>query len=153
MMDFFGQPNPWHWWVLGVALVVLEVLTPAVFFLWMGVAAGIVGFILLAVPDLAWEYQLLAFAIFTVASIVISRRYLDFHPIATDQPKLNRRGEQYVGRTFTLTEPIVNSYGKIKVDDSTWKVEGNDCPAGTKIRICGVDGVIFKIEILPQDSA
>jgi inner membrane protein len=153
MMEFFGQPNPWHWWVLGVVFVVLEVVSPAVFFLWMGVAAGLVGLILLAVPNLAWEYQLLAFAIFSVASIFASRHYFTLYPIKTDQPKLNRRGEQYVGRTFTLTEPVVNGYGKIKVDDSTWKIEGIDCPAGTNIRVCGVDGVILKIEIIPQDSA
>jgi hypothetical protein len=40
--------------------------------------------------------------------------------VESDQPKLNRRGEQYVGRTFTLEEPIVNGHGKIRVDDSTW---------------------------------
>ncbi len=145
-MEFLDQIDAWHWWVLGVVFVLLEIFSPAAFFLWMGVSAGVVGFIVLAFPDLAWEYQLLAFAVFSVASIVLSRRYLDLYPIATDQPKLNRRGEQYVGRTFTLATPIVNGYGKIKVDDSTWKIEGNDCEAGTQINVVGVDGVVLKVE-------
>lgn len=145
-MDFTDQINYWHWWVLAVVFVVLEIFSPAAFFLWMGVAAGVVGFIVFAMPDLSWEYQFLAFAVFSVASIVLSRRYLDKHPIETDQPRLNRRGEQYVGRTFTLNEPIVNGYGKIKVDDTSWKVEGEDCEAGTRVKVAGVDGVVLQVE-------
>lgn len=145
-MEFTDQINYWHWWVLAVIFVVLEVFSPAAFFLWMGVAAGLVGFIVLAMPELAWEYQFLAFAIFSVASIVLSRRYLDLHPIETDQPRLNRRGEQYVGRTFTLAESIVNGYGKIKVDDTSWKVEGEDCEAGAQVKVTGVDGVVLQVD-------
>ncbi|MCG8379509.1 MAG: NfeD family protein, partial [Proteobacteria bacterium] len=58
----------------------------------------------------------------------------------------NRRGEQYVGRIFTLEEPIVNGVGKVKVDDSTWKVMGVDMPAGTKVRVLSVDGTILNVE-------
>jgi len=32
------------------------------------------------------------------------------------------------------------------VDDSTWRVTGPDLPAGTSIKVTGVDGVIFKVE-------
>ena len=145
-MELFDQVEAWHWWVLAIVFVILEVFSPAAFFLWMGVAAGIVGLIMLVAPELSWELQLLAFAIFSVSSIVLSRRYLDLYPIQTDQPKLNRRGEQYVGRTFTLDEPIINGFGKIKVDDTTWKIEGDDCDGGNKITVTGVDGVVLRVE-------
>ncbi|MCK4710234.1 MAG: NfeD family protein, partial [Gammaproteobacteria bacterium] len=65
---------------------------------------------------------------------------------ASDHPTLNRRGEQYVGRTFTLDEPIVNGMGKIRVDDSTWKISGNDCDSGSKVKVTGIEGTIFKVE-------
>ncbi len=136
----------WHWWVLGIAFVVLEVFSPAAFFLWLGIAAALVGLLLLAMPQLAWEWQLLAFAGFSVASVVLGRSYLKRHPIRTDQPTLNRRGEQYVGRVFTLETPIVNGNGKIRVDDTSWKVRGPDCPAGSQVRVNGVDGVVLLVE-------
>jgi membrane protein implicated in regulation of membrane protease activity len=147
-MSWFDQATAWHWWVLGAIFVILEIFSPAAFFLWLGIAAGLVGFILLAVPELQWEYQLLAFAIFSLVSILLSKRYFHYHPIKTDQPKLNRRGEQYIDRVFTLEEPVINGYGKIRVNDSTWKVEGEDCPAGTKVIITGVDGVVLQMEPL-----
>jgi len=141
----------WHWWVLAVVLVILEILSPGVFFLWMGIAAGVVGFLLLAVPDLAWEWQILAFALFSVVSIALGRSYLKRHPIQTDQPTLNRRGEQYVGRVFTLDAPIVNGVGKIRVDDTSWKINGPECAAGGKVRVTGVDGVVLLVEC-PEGS-
>ena len=140
-----GPIDFWHWWILGVLLLVLEVFAPGSFFLWMGVAAGAVGLILLLVPQMGWEFQVLIFAMLSVGSIVIWRNYMRKHPADTDQPSLNRRGEQYVGRTFTLDEAIVNGNGKIRVDDSTWKIEGEDCPAGVRVKVTGVDGVVLRV--------
>ncbi len=141
-MDF------WHWWVIAVVLVILEIFSPGVFFLWMGIAAGVVGVLLYAVPDISWQQQVLAFAVLSVSSIALGRMLLNRRPIATDQPTLNRRGEQYVGRVFTLEAPIVNGQGKISVDDSTWKINGADCAVGTRVRVTGVDGVVLLVELL-----
>ncbi len=148
-MDLLNNLDYWHWFILAVVLVTLEVFSPGVFFIWMGLAAGVVGVILLAVPDLGWQYQLLIFAAFSVTDILVARLILQRHPIKTDQPNLNRRGEQYRGRIFTLEEPIVNGEGKIRVDDSTWKIRGTDCPAGTQVKVTGVDGVVLQICIEP----
>jgi len=146
-MELLGQLDYWHWFVLAIILIILEVFSPGVFFIWMGLAAGIVGLVLLAVPDLGWQYQLLIFALLSVTDIFAARLILKRRPIKTDQPHLNRRGEQYTGRTFTLQDPIVNGEGKITVDDSTWKIRGEDCPAGTKVRVTGADGVVLQVDI------
>lgn len=147
-MEWLKEIDFWHWWVLGVALVILEVFSPGVFFLWLGVAAGVVGLVVWAVPDLSWEYQILIFAVASVTSIAAGRSYLKRNPIETDQPMLNRRGEQYVGRVFTLEHAIENGVGKIRVDDSTWKISGEDCPAGSRIKVVGVDGVVLKVDVM-----
>jgi len=81
-----------------------------------------------------------------LVSVAIGRWLIKRYPIRTDEPRLNRRGEQYIGRVFTLEEPIVNRHGKIRVDDSTWKIEGDDCRPGTNVRVVGVDGVVLKVE-------
>lgn len=140
-MDF------WHWWVLAVVLIIAEVFLPSFIALWLGIAAAITGFILLLFPQLAVEFQLLLFAVMSVLSIVAGRNYYRKHPIKTDEPTLNRRGEQYVGRIITLTTPIVDGEGKVKIDDSTWKIIGPDCPAGTQIRMIALKNVIFEVEL------
>jgi membrane protein implicated in regulation of membrane protease activity len=68
------------------------------------------------------------------------------HPTLTDHPALNRRAQQYVGRRFTLDEPIVNGYGKLRVGDSVWSVSGSDLPAGTQVTVTGTSGVVLLVE-------
>jgi membrane protein implicated in regulation of membrane protease activity len=148
-MELFDQIDYWHWLVLAVVLVILEVFSPGVFFLWMGIAAVIVAGVLYAMPELAWQYQLLIFALLSVAAIFSARYFLKRHPIKTDQPNLNKRGHQYVGRVFTLEEPIVNGEGKIRVDDTTWKIRGSDCPEGKRVEVTGVEGVVLEVKLLP----
>ncbi|HEY0720079.1 MAG TPA: NfeD family protein [Gammaproteobacteria bacterium] len=140
-----GNLTHWHWWILAMILLVLEVFAPGTFFLWLGVAAMVVGLVVLIIP-MGWELQLLLFAILSVASVSLGRTYFKRRPIESDRPNLNRRGQQYVGRTFTLSEPIVHGYGKIRVDDSTWKIEGADSPVGSQVKVVGVDGVVLKVE-------
>jgi hypothetical protein len=136
----------WHWWVFAVVLIVIEIIAPGTaYFLWMGVAAGVVGVVLMLAPNLTWEWQLLIFAVCSVASIVLWRVYARKNPPRTDEPHLNRRGEQYIGRTFTLAEPIVNGLGKLRVDDTTWRIEGTDLPTGTRVRVTGVNGTILRV--------
>ncbi len=144
------QLDFWHWWVIGIILIILELFAPGAFFLWMGIAAGLVGLILVVAPEMTWQYQFIVFAVVSVVSIVVWRQYLNKHPTETDRPTLNKRGEQYVGRVFTLIEPIVNGVGKIKVDDTMWKIEGKDCAAGTKIKITRTDGAVLKVDVIEE---
>jgi membrane protein implicated in regulation of membrane protease activity len=137
----------WHWFILAALLIILEVFAPGAFMLWIGIAAGVVGAVLYVAPTLTWEYQFILFSIASVGSIVAWRAWRQAHPVTSDEPTLNRRGAQYIGRVFTLDAPIVNGVGKIRVDDSTWKIEGADCPAGTKIRVSGIENTVLKVDV------
>ena len=145
-MILLDQIDYWHWLIAAVVLVVLEVFSPGVFFLWLGVAAAVVGGILWLMPELSWQTQFVMFAVLSVVSIIVARMVLIRRPIETDEPTLNRRGEQYVGRVLVLTEAIENGVGKVRVDDTQWRVNGMDSPAGTRVRVTGVDGTVLRVE-------
>jgi len=149
MESLFTNMEFWHWLTFAVVLIILEIFSPGAFFLWLGIAAGCVGVVLFMRPELSWQYQLMVFAVLSVASIVSWRwTRAFFPPQESEVPNLNQRANQYIGRTFTLIEPIVNGVGKIKVDDSSWKVQGEDLPVGSQIRVTGVDGIVFDVEPL-----
>ena len=78
--------------------------------------------------------------------MLIYRKF--FRPLETsgDQPLLNRKVEQMIGRTFVLHEPIEHGYGKIKVNDALWKVAGPELPAGAKVQVTGADGPTLKVQ-------
>jgi membrane protein implicated in regulation of membrane protease activity len=136
----------WHWWILAGLLMVLEVVAPGVFLLWLGIAAAITGLIAYVVPTMDWQWEALVFALLSIVTVWGWRYYQRRNPTETDLPMLNRRGEQYVGRRLSLDQPIVNGRGQVKVDDSTWRVEGADLPAGTAIVVTGVKGTILVVE-------
>ena len=72
-LDQFGF---WAWWIAAGALVLLEALAPGAIFLWLGIAAAAVGGLVFFMPDLDWKAQLAVFAVLSIASIVVSKRYL-----------------------------------------------------------------------------
>lgn len=137
----------WHWWVLGLALLVLEMLSPTGFFLiWIGFAAVVVGVAAWALPSLPWEAQLMLFGLLSVASFFAWRRFRP-HAAPSDQPTLNRRGHSYVGRVFTLNAPIANGVGMLHVDDSQWRITGPDATAGTRVRVVAADGATLQVQL------
>ena len=140
----------WDWFIAGLVLVILEIFAPGAVFLWLGIAAGVVGAVVFFAPYLDWKFQFTLFAVLSVVSIVVSRRYLKRRPLETDHPNLNRRGAQYVGRDLILDAALSGGRGRLRVDDTTWRVEGPDLPAGAKVRVTAVNGATLKIEANPE---
>jgi len=135
----------WHWWVLAGACFVLEVLIMGFFFLWFGVSAVFVGILAFFVL-LPWQVQALLWAGLALSGALGWRVYNKKHPnpIETDEPFLNKRGGQYIGRVMVLSEPLVNGMGKIRVDDSFWTVScTTDLPVGAKVRVTGLKDTVF----------
>ncbi|MBI5163564.1 MAG: NfeD family protein [Magnetospirillum sp.] len=137
----------WHWFILGAALVGLEVVVPGTFLLWPGIAALLTGVLAVLLPELGWQVHALAFTALSVAAMVIGRRvYARLLSPSGDAPLLNRRAERHVGQIHTLTTAIVDGAGRARIGDSTWKVLGPDLPAGAKVRVVGVEGTALKVE-------
>jgi membrane protein implicated in regulation of membrane protease activity len=145
-MIWLNSLTHWHWLILAVVLLIAEVAISGGFLLWVGLSALVVSLVVWIFPNFYWGTQLLLFSIAAVATSVIWWAYLRRHPIATDDPKLNRRSEQYVGRVFTLVEPIINGRGKVRVGDTTWTVKGPDLPMGALVKIIRAEGVVLIAE-------
>ena len=146
MEGFLAGLQFWHWLILAAVLAGIEALAPGMFFIWFGLAAGVVGLVTLVVPSLGWEVETGLFVVLAVVSVFIGRSFVRRNPRASADPSLNRRGERYVGRKFTVETPIVNGRGAIKVDDGVWRAAGPDMPAGRQVKVVGCDGSILRVE-------
>ena len=135
----------WHWWVAGLGLLILEAFVPGAVFLWMGVSALTVGALTLVFPAMGWQAEFIVFGVLALLSFFAWRR-LRPTQTASDQPTLNRRADSYVGRQFTLTQPVIDGVGSLHVDDSQWRISGPDLPAGSRVRVVAADGVTLRVE-------
>ena len=136
----------WYWAVLGAVLAVIEVAVPAMVCIWLAAAALGVAAISCRYPGLAWEHQGLIFAALAIASVALGRTAFAHTRSSQSDQHLNRRGQSYIGRMFTLDGPIVDGRGRLKVDDTTWPVAGPDLPAGTRVRVTGAENTILRVE-------
>jgi membrane protein implicated in regulation of membrane protease activity len=146
MIEFLTNLQYWHWWIIAMVCLSIEIFAPGAIFIWFSASAAVMGFILLLFPDLSWQLQITLFGILSILAILAWRLYRKKVPEIDAHPALNKRGEELIGRVFTLNTPIVNNYGKIHVDDTLWKVHGDDCDAGDKVKVTSLSGTVLNIE-------
>ena len=134
--------GPWNWMALGMVLLVLEILVPGVFLLWIGIAALIVGAASLALWKTGfwiWEIQVVVFLALS-RGLRLCRQAASWarrRPRATSRCSTDAR-EQLIGRTATLKEPISEGHGRIQLGDTLWRVSGPDLPVGAQVRVVSV---------------
>lgn len=134
------------WGALALVLFAAEALAPGAFMLWIGIGAAAV-FVLVAVfADIPLLWQVVAFVLLSVVSIQCYRRWGRSHDRQSDQPLLNRRAEQLIGRVVVLDQAIVAGKGRAKIDDAFWVVAGPDLPAGSPVRVVAVEGMTLKVQ-------
>jgi len=150
ILGILNELGPWNWMLLGFVLLAFEIIVPGVFLLWIGIAAIITGALSLQLWTLtfwSWQVQVIVFLFLALASVVIGKRWSDRGSArSTDEPLLNMRAQQLIGRTALLGEPIQEGRGRIRLDDTTWRVSGPDLPAGSRVRIVAAQGTELRVE-------
>ena len=146
MLPFIASLGFWSWIILGALLLALELAAPGAFMMWLGLSALLVGVLSFLFPNLTWEWQCVAFAIFSVLSIPLWRRFAHKVEPPDERPFLNRRAEAMIGQTFTLEKPIIDGVGTIRVGDTIWRVSGSDRPAGGRVKVTRVDGANLMVD-------
>ncbi|MEQ8508225.1 MAG: NfeD family protein [Rhodospirillaceae bacterium] len=146
MEGFLATLDHWNWWILALLLFVVELAMPGVIFLWLAIAAALTGFLVLLIPSVGWQMSFIIFAILSVIAIYIGRKVWTPGNTPSDDSKLNKRADQYIGRTFTLDTAMENGRGRLHVGDGSWLAEGPDLPAGAHVKVVAVDGSVLKVE-------
>ena len=152
LIEFLTGFGFWNWFFLAIILLALETFIPGVHFLWFGIAAVVVGLLVYIASAagyaelLTWPWQLVLYALISVATVFWVRKYARPESAKSDEPDLNVRGAQYIGRIVTVENAIEHGRGKVRVGDTLWPAQGADVPAGAKVKIKAVNGTVFVVE-------
>lgn len=138
----------WHWMVMGLALITLEMLVATFFVMWFGMGALLVGLIMLvAAPGFA--VQMVLWAIFSVAMTLVWLRYFK-NP---DRTRLGQAKEGVKGVVGLMTKQVTETeVGEIMFQrpvlgaDRWPAVADEPIAAGERARIVDVLGQTLKIE-------
>ncbi|HDS2647627.1 NfeD family protein [Klebsiella aerogenes] len=135
------------WLTLGGLLLAAEMLGSNGYLLWSGVAGVVTGLLTRAIP-LSWEWQGTLFAVLTLLAAWLWSKWLRKR-MRQQRPadaQLNQRGQQLVGRRFTLDSALENGRGHVRVGDSSWPVLADeDLAAGSKVEVVAVEGITLRV--------
>ncbi|MBS9778058.1 MAG: NfeD family protein [Gammaproteobacteria bacterium] len=146
-MDFLIDPIFYNWLILAAVLLIAEVATFTLIFVWLAIAAFIMAGISYFIPAISPTSQLWIYAILSVLSVIIWHRVFKKKQDNMGDKRMNNRAERYIGRTATLSEAISNGYGKIQIEDSFWRVScDTDLPVGSNVEIIDADGVMLSVK-------
>lgn len=137
--------GPWGWIALGLVLVAIETIAPGMFLVWFGVAALIVGALSFLV-GMPFAVALVLFALLGVAAVFAGRALSRRSDVGGQGDRLHRLGENMIGRTAVLEEPLLNGQGRLRLDDTFWRITGPDMVAGARVRIAGIEGTVLRVE-------
>lgn len=135
-----GIGPAWLWILAGLILMGLELVLSGIFLLWLGLAAMVTGLVVALAP-MPWPLQVLLASGLAVAFVLFASRRAKA-PAST----LNRGAQGLIGREFPLDAPIAGGEGRVRFDDTIWRVAGPDAPAGTRVRVVGVEGTVLRVE-------
>lgn len=138
--------NHYGWWLLALILIGVEMIAPGYFMLWIGIAAAVMGLLVLFAPGLPVIAQAVLFALLSIAACLAYWKLIrPYTEQRDDQPLLNRRGARLVGQHLVLVEAIVNGRGKVKVGDGSWIAVGPDLPLGSEVEVISIDAATLRV--------
>lgn len=138
--------TPWMWFIAALVFLIIELMAPGAWFVWLAIAAGATGLLAFQLPFLGPELQAALFAGLAILSTWAGRRFFMSRSGEAGDSGLNRGAERYVGRRLVVVEAIANGEGRVKLGDSIWTAYGDDAALGSVVEVVAVDGAILKVQ-------
>jgi membrane protein implicated in regulation of membrane protease activity len=135
----------WHWLVLGMGLMLLEMLLPSFIALWFGVAGLLVGIVLWTFPSLPEPAQIILWAITSCLLTWLWFKYLK--PLSTDKTLAGLSREAMIGQIGqVLSLPVEHKRGMLRfpapvLGSDEWLFISQDTLAiGDRVRVTDISG-------------
>jgi membrane protein implicated in regulation of membrane protease activity len=136
----------WIWIGLGAALLAAEVSTGSGWLLWPAASAAVVA-LAAEVTHLSLSVSILAFALLTIVSTVMARRYL---PRSVSDPghDINDNVGRLMGHHGKAVAAFDGRSGRVFIDGKEWAAElaeGDGLEAGARVEVVGVAGARLQV--------
>jgi membrane protein implicated in regulation of membrane protease activity len=133
-----GEPSELVW-----LLAVVSMVLP-----WAGVGLGIVGGVELYKGNTVGYWWLTAGVAMLILDTLIDFVWAKHTFSTSDEPALNARGAELVGRVLMVAEAIEGGRGKVHAGDTLWLAEGPDCPAGASVKVVSAKATVLVVELV-----
>ena len=146
LTDFYLLHPFWVWIALAAALLAVEVATGSGWLLWPAASAAVVAVLALAAGLSLWP-AVLTFAVLTIPSTLLARRYLP-RSLTTHSHDINDNVARLVGHQGKAVHAFKGRAGRVFIDGKEWAAEldeGEALEAGSRVEVTGVAGAHLKV--------
>jgi membrane protein implicated in regulation of membrane protease activity len=152
LMSLYVAHPFWAWIVLAGALLAVEVMTGSGWMLWPAGVAAVMAF-LATYGHLDPGQALLVFALLTISSVLLARRYLPKSLLRRADNDINDNVGRLVGHQGRVVAAFNDRSGRVFVDGKEWAAEADDSEAlktgalkaGARVEVTGVTGARLKV--------
>lgn len=136
----------WFWFGVASLLLIIEVMHGQFMFMAASVAAVAVGVLSSLYQDVGFAVQCMFFAVLTPGFIWLSLSFLKQRTQKIQQQQGVLKNRSYVGNVTSLVSGIENGHSTLNIDGMVWTIQGQDCPAGTRVKVVDMGEGWLKVE-------
>ncbi len=144
-METFLKPEV-IWFIIGLALILMEFLTPGFYVIFFGFGAWVVATVSIFI-DVSLSWQLLLFLVSSILMLFFLRTHLQ-KLFGVNTVNDMDEEDEFIGEEGVVTEKITkNGMGKIELRGSHWDARAQcDIEVGTRVRVTARDSIRFTVE-------
>jgi len=139
------------WFLVGLALLIIEFMLPGLIIAFFGVGAFVVGIVCL-ITDISLNAQLIIFIVASVLSLVCLRTWLKgiFMGHVKSRQDMTEDIKEFVGERAVVVEKIMpKAGGKVELHGTNWTAEADgEIPEGTAVEVIGKENLTLKVKVL-----
>lgn len=136
----------WIWAGLAAAILAVEVVTGSGWLLWASASAAATAAVV-GLADISLSTALLVFALLTMVSTLLARRYLPRQATAP-AGDINDNVARLVGHEGAAVTAFARGAGRVFIDGKEWAAElddGEALEAGASVKVVGVEGARLRV--------
>lgn len=104
---------------------------------WLGIGAGLTGFLMLLNPTAVNQWQLFLIPLIAFLGANIFALFSETSQEARENYE-SYQGQRLLGKTFVLEQAMINGTSSINLDGQVWTLSGNDCAEQVQVKVIAV---------------
>lgn len=137
------------WFLVGLGMFLLELVSPGFFILFFGVGAWIVALICYFAP-ISLNVQLFLFIVASVLSLVLLRKWLQgfLKGFVKAEQDPNKEMDDFIGQKAVVKERIEpRKSGKVELHGTNWEAESQETiEKGETVKILGKNSLVLHVK-------
>ena len=137
---------PTIWFLIGLALLLLELLIPGLFLIFFGVGAWIVA-LLLVFFDMGITAQLLIFGTTSILGLLLLRKFLKDKFFKEDKSGEVSLEEEFINKVAVAESDLLPDIpGKVSFKGTQWSaISDKEIKKGSRVKILGKESITLKV--------